>query len=190
MDENKNPPMTLNEKERAMMEQISLYADPKYSRRAAQITTLSSLYAPMLRKPKPLFLSVKTMRGEVVEEETKDSILASQAWDELVERLGRNPSKWELINETRALAAVYDTSSATFIRDTAGFKPIDETKNEQNIKVSPLREYTEEELEKIIAEETKKRQQKQEVVVNEEVQSLDSPDGHIDDNSDDSSDTE
>lgn len=158
---NSKPPMTVNEKERAMMEQISMYADPKYSRRAAQVTTLSSLYTPMLKKPKPLYLSVKTMRGEVVEEETKDSILASQAWDELVERLGRNPSKWELINETRALAAIYDTSSAVFIRDTAGFKPIDETKNEQNIKVSPLREYTEEELEKIIEEESQKRKQKE-----------------------------
>lgn len=163
---NSKPPMTVNEKERAMMEQISMYADPKYSRRAAQVTTLSSLYTPMLKKPKPLYLSVKTMRGEVVEEETKDSILASQAWDELVERLGRNPSKWELINETRALAAIYDTSSAVFIRDTAGFKPIDESKNEQNIKVSPLREYTEEELEQIIAEESQKR--KESVVIEEE----------------------
>ena len=167
MDNESKQPMTLNERERAMMEQISLYADPKYSRRAAQITTLSSLYTPMLSKPKPLYLSVKTMRGEIVEEETKDSILASQAWDELVARLGRNPSKWELINETRALAAVYDTSSAVFIRDTAGFKPIDETKNEQNIKVSPLREYTEEELEQIIAEESAKRSQNKQIPTEE-----------------------
>lgn len=171
MDNEPKQPMTINEKERAMMEQISMYADPKYSRRAAQVTTLSSLYSPMLSKPKPLYLSVKTMRGEVVEEETKDSILASQAWDELVARLGRNPSKWELINETRALAAVYDTSAAAFIRDTAGFKPIDETKNEQNIRVSPLRDYSEEELEKIIAEEAQKR--KQATVVQEDVPLLD-----------------
>lgn len=168
MEEDKNIPMTINEKERVMMEQTAMYADPKYSRKAAQVSTLSSLYAPMSKKPKPLYLSVKTMRGEIVEEETKDSILASQAWDELVERLGRNPSKWELINETRALAAVYDTQSAVFIRDTAGFKPVDETKNEQNIRVSPLREYTEEELERIIAEESKKRKDKEMINEREE----------------------
>ena len=177
MDNEPKQPMTINEKERVMMEQISMYADPKYSRRAAQVTTLSSLYSPMQSKPKPLYLSVKTMRGEVVEEETKDSILASQAWDELVARLGRNPSKWELINETRALAAVYDTTAAVFIRDTAGFKPVDETKNEQNIKVSPLREYSEEELEKIIEEEAQKRKQntvaQQATVVQEAVPLLD-----------------
>lgn len=158
-----NKILTVNAQDRAMMEQISMYADPKYSRRAAQITTLSTLYSPMISKPKPLYLSVKTMRGEIVEEETKDSILASQAWDELVARLGRNPSKWELINETRALAAVYDTQSAVFIRDTAGFKPIDESKNEQNIKVSPLRDYTEEELERIIAEESQKRKEQEDI---------------------------
>lgn len=153
--------LTVNERERLLMEQISLYADPKYSRRAAQITTISSLYSPMSTKPRPLYLSVKTMRGEVIEEETKDSILAGQAWDELVARLGRNPNKWELINETRSLAAIYDTSSAGFIRDTAGFKPIDETKNELLLKASPLRDYTEEELESIIAEETARREQKE-----------------------------
>ena len=162
MSDEEKTPMTVNEKERVMMEQISMFADPKYSRRAAQVTTLSSLYAPMSDKPKPLYATVRTRDG-VYEEEIRDSILASQAWDELVKRLGRNPSKWELINETRALAAVYDTGSATFIRDTAGFKPIDETKNEQNIKVSPLRDYTEEELEQIIAEESKKRHEKEAV---------------------------
>lgn len=169
--------MTVNEKERVLMEQISLYADPKYSRRAAQITTISSLYTPMSRKPTPLYLSVKTMRGEVIEEETKDSILAGQAWDELVARLGRNPNKWELINETRALAAVYDTTSAGFIRDTAGFKPIDETKNEHLLKASPLRDYSEEELEKIIAEETSRREKKEvanEIVVEKDTIIVDS----------------
>ena len=170
MSDEEKTPMTVNEKERVMMEQISMFADPKYSRRAAQVTTLSSLYAPMSEKPKPLYATVRTRDG-VYEEEIRDSILASQAWDELVARLGRNPSKWELINETRALAAVYDTSAAAFIRDTAGFKPIDETKNEQNIKVSPLRDYSEEELEKIIAEEAQKR--KQATVVQEDVPLLD-----------------
>lgn len=151
--------LTVNERERILMEQISMYADPKYSRRAAQITTISSLYSPMSRRPDPLYMSVKTMRGEVVEEEVKDSILARQAWDELVARLGRNPSKWELINETRALAAIYDTSSATFIRDTAGFKPIDETKNEHLVKASPLTDYSEEKLMEIIAEESAKNKE-------------------------------
>ena len=150
--------MSINEQERVLMEQMSMYADPKYSRKAAQVTTLSSLYAPMSTKPKPLFNTIRTRDGEY-EEETKESILASQAWDELVARLGRNPTKWELINETRSLAAVYDTQSATYIRDTAGFKPIDESKSEQNIKVSPLKEYSEEELEKIIVEESQKRKE-------------------------------
>ena len=152
-EEKANEIITLNEKERIMMEQISLYADPKYSRRAAQITTISALYSPMTKKPVPIY-------NNKTGDETQDSILASQAWEELCTRLGRNPSKWELINETRSLSAVYDTASAAFVRDTAGFKPIDETKNEQNIRMSPLHDYTEEELENIIAEETAKREKK------------------------------
>ena len=86
MSDEEKTPMTVNEKERIMMEQISMFADPKYSRRAAQVTTLSSLYAPMSEKPKPLYATVRTRDG-VYEEEIRDSILASQAWDELVKRL-------------------------------------------------------------------------------------------------------
>lgn len=161
METIEDQPLSINAQERIAMEQAGMYADPKYSRKAAQVTTQLSLYAPMSSKPKPLYRTIRTKDGEY-EEETYDSILASQAWDELVARLGRNPTKWELINETRSLAAVYDTQSATFIRDTAGFKPVDETKSEQNIKVSPIREYTEEELEQIIADERKKREEKEE----------------------------
>jgi hypothetical protein len=151
--------MTKNERERILMEQIQLFADPKYSRKAAQIASLSSLYAPMTKRPPQIFERTKVAGVLVVSTtETPQSLMAGIAWDSLVERLGRYPSKWEVMNESRSMEAIFDTSSYTAVAAHAGFKPVDETKNEHKI-TSPLREYSEEELERIIVEERRKREE-------------------------------
>ena len=131
-----------NKRTREQKELENLFADPKYSRQAWKAVGQAIL---MSQAVKPI--QVVDKDGN----ETFNSTLDRYTYNALkrdIDELGkenREPTELEMILSCQAVKARYDTAAATFIRDTLGAKPIDETKLDAQVN-NPYESLTDEEL--------------------------------------------
>lgn len=117
-----------NKEDRMLKETLSHFADPRYSRKAWGSVAWKILNAPAARP------------GVVLDkngEETLDSRIANYSYKQLSEDLAaiesadgehREPTELDMILACQIQHARHNTNAATFIRDTVGAKPVDESK--------------------------------------------------------------
>ena len=132
-----------NKNIREMKEMQNLFADPKFSRQAWKAVGLSIAMQPAV---KPIVTYDKDGN------ETLNSQIESYSYNKLqqdIQQLGkenRQPTELEMILHCQMVKARTDTAAATFIRDTLGAKPVDESKVDAQLS-NPYEQLTDEELE-------------------------------------------
>ena len=149
---------------RELKEMKNLFGDPKYSRQAWKAVGMAIAMQPATR---PIVTYDKD--GE----ETANSQIETYSYEKLskdLKNLGkedREPTEIEMILHCQMVKARTDTAAATFIRDTLGAKPVDESKVNAQLS-NPYEQLTDEELDMIQAarekralEEAAKQQQEQ-----------------------------
>jgi uncharacterized protein YbaR (Trm112 family) len=132
---------------RAYKEALSLIAsDPRKIKSSMQHKALALLCCPVERPPLRYDSGTQTMQS-IVEQEAYN-FFESQ---EIV------PTEWEFMNKCQAIIGRINATSTTVARDTAGLKPVDETK--LNIQpVNPYTELTDEQLVELQAYEREKEE--------------------------------
>lgn len=122
-----------NKEDRMLKETLSHFADPRYSRKAWGSVAWKILNAPAARPG-----TVLDKNGE----ETLDSRIANYSYKQLSEDLAaieradgehREPTELDMILACQIQHARHNTNAATFIRDTVGAKPVDESKLQAEI---------------------------------------------------------
>lgn len=142
-----------NKKEREQKEAKNLFADAKFCRNAWR-----SVGNAILQNPATKPFAMTDKEGF----ETSGSQNVRYTYDQLsndiknVLKENREPTELEMILACQINRARYDTSAATFVRDTLGAKPIDESKVDATV-TNPFEYLTDEELD-IIAEHRAKEQ--------------------------------
>lgn len=141
--------------ERDDKEMKSLFADPKFARKAWK-----SIGMAILNNPCQSPIGQYDKDGN----STMASDIEAYTYRKLKEDIkclgkgpGREPTEIEMILACQAVRARYDTGAAVFIRDTVGGKPIDETKLDAQIN-NPYEELTDDELEALSKLREAKRQ--------------------------------
>ena len=141
-----------NKNIREMKEMQNLFADPKFSRQAWKAVGLSIAMQPAT---KPAIIVDKDGN------ETTNSKIEQYSYNKLqqdIQQLGkenREPTELEMILACQMVKARTDTAAATFIRDTLGAKPVDESKVDAQLS-NPYEQLTDEELEMLQREREKK----------------------------------
>lgn len=141
-----------NKNIREMKEMQNLFADPKFSRQAWKAVGLSIAMQPAT---KPAIIVDKDGN------ETTNSKIEQYSYNKLqqdIKQLGkenREPTELEMILACQMVKARTDTAAATFIRDTLGAKPVDESKVDAQLS-NPYEQLTDEELEMLQREREKK----------------------------------
>lgn len=132
-----------NKQEREWKEMLSVFSDPRTLR-----TAWRAVGNAILRNP----ASKPVTRYNKDGDETGDSLIEGYTYNRLKADLAaitgqgdREPTELEMILACQAVKARTDTSAATFVRDTLGAKPVDESKVDQT--VNAFEELTDEELE-------------------------------------------
>lgn len=151
--------------ERQQAEMAAILGNEKLAKNAARSLALKTLYTPM-EKPAARFFVSKD--GTPVQ--TEESIKEQEAWDRCKEMCGedQNPTMWDVMNNGQAFAGITNSANYSAIRDTAGLKPIDETKmtlipenpyanmSDEELKIAKaVQDMTTEERHKILKSETK-----------------------------------
>ena len=141
-----------NKNIREMKEMQNLFADPKFSRQAWKAVGISIAMQPAT---KPAIIVDKDGN------ETINSKIEQYSYNKLlndIKQLGkenREPTELEMILACQMVKARTDTAAATFIRDTLGAKPVDESKVDAQLS-NPYEQLTDEELEMLQREREKK----------------------------------
>lgn len=141
-----------NKNVREMKEMQNLFADPKFSRQAWKAVGISIAMQPAT---KPAIIIDKDGN------ETTNSKIEQYSYNKLlndIKQLGkenREPTELEMILACQMVKARTDTAAATFIRDTLGAKPVDESKVDAQLS-NPYEQLTDEELEMLQREREKK----------------------------------
>lgn len=136
-----------NKEEREYKEGKNLFGDPKFARDAWRSVGLAILQSPCSPKTSAL-----DKEGNLtLDSQVEDYGYASLSRD--IAKLGkedREPTELEMIMRCQAIHARHNPASATFIRDTVGAKPVDESKSEVT-NINPYDELTDDELEALAA---------------------------------------
>lgn len=136
-----------NKNVREYKEMLNLFADPKFARQAWKAVGTAIALQPAT---KPI---------EIVDKDgnpTPSYEIEKYSYENLVKdikKLGkedREPTELEMILHCQMIKARTDTSAATFIRDTLGARPVDESKIDANI-TNPYEGLSDEELDLIAA---------------------------------------
>ena len=131
--------------DRTTKEMMSLFKDPKFSRQAWKNVGLAILQNPASRAP---------IQVDKDGEQTLQSQIEEYSYNKLskdIKALGeedRAPTELEMILQCQIMRARFDTSAATFVRDTLGAKPVDESKLDASVH-NPYESLSDEELELI-----------------------------------------
>ena len=155
-----------NEYKRREQELRNLFGDPKYVRQAWK-----AIGNAMLQNPASRPVPTTDKDGNV----TLASQLEQYSYDKLardIEEIGkerREPTEIEMILQCQMIKARYDTSAATFVRDTLGAKPVDESKVDATVG-NPYEHLSDEELELIAKHRDEQAAKAQEGKANEHVQ--------------------
>lgn len=140
--------MTPQQKQQAELtrkrkEMMSLFADPRFARQAWQ-----SVGRAIAMRPASPPIAIYDKDGNP----TYNSEIERYGYDSLMSDLDRltsddqRPTQLEMILACQMIKARTDTAAATFIRDTLGAKPVDESKIEQR-NINNYETLTDEELE-------------------------------------------
>ena len=142
-----------NKSQRELLEMQNVFGDPKFSRQAWK-----AVGQAILRNPATKPITHYDKEGN----ETLGSMIESYSYQALKNDLcklgeqNREPTELEMILQCQIVKARYDTAAATFVRDTLGAKPVDETKLDASVN-NPYEQLSDEELELI----AKVREEKQ-----------------------------
>lgn len=134
-----------NKSQRELLETMNVFADPKYARQAWKAVGHAILANPAI---------VPVKQYDKEGNETFASSIESYSYDRLCKDLktlgepDRRPTELEMILQCQVIKARYDTAAATFVRDTLGAKPVDETKLDAQVN-NPYEQLSDEELELI-----------------------------------------
>jgi len=132
-----------NKESREYNEMKNLFADPKFSRQAWR-----SVGAAILQNPASKPVQVYDKDGNPTLQSEIESYSYTKLKKDIVElqKQDREPTEIEMILQCQIVKARCDTSAATFVRDTLGAKPVDESKVDANIS-NPYESLSDEELE-------------------------------------------
>ena len=138
-----------NKEEREQKEMKNLFGDPKTARLAWR-----SVGAAILQSPCSQRIDVYDKDGTAsLDTQVEQYGYASLKHDlDSLSKGGANrePTELEMIFRCQAIHARHNPASATFIRDTVGAKPVDESKAEVT-NINPYDELTDDELEALAA---------------------------------------
>lgn len=132
-----------NEYKRTELEMRNLFADPKYVRQAWKAVGNAMLQNPAAT-PVPMY--------DKDGNQTLASQLEAYSYNQLakdieeISKEKRKPTEIEVILHCQMLKARFDTAAATFVRDTLGAKPVDESKIDAQV-TNPYETLSDEELE-------------------------------------------
>ena len=115
-----------NEIERVNKEMKNLFEDPKFARKAWKSIGNAILNSPCIKPIENFDKDGNPTLGSEIEKYSYSKLAAD------IKALGENrePTELEMIMHCQMIKARYDTNAATFVRDTLGAKPVDETKVE------------------------------------------------------------
>lgn len=136
-----------NKQDRENKEMKNLFADPKFFRQAWR-----SVGQAILQNPASKPIQVYDKDGNP----TLSSEIESYSYTKLkqdianLQKVDREPTELEMILQCQIVKARCDTGAATFVRDTLGAKPVDESKIDANI-TNPYETLSDEELEALAA---------------------------------------
>ncbi len=134
-------------KDREEKEMKSLFCDPKFSRKAWQSVGRAILQNPA---SKPVIHEDKDGK------QTANSEIETYTYTTLCKDMKnlsqekREPTELEMIMACQIVKARTDTAAATFVRDTVGAKPVDESKLDATV-TNPFEEMSDEELQQLAA---------------------------------------
>ena len=134
-----------NKNDRETKEMKNLFSDPKFARQAWK-----SVGQAILQNPATKPIQTYDKDGNP----TLSSEIESYSYAKLKKDIStlaqedREPTEIEMILQCQIVKARYDTSAATFVRDTLGAKPIDESKIDAQVS-NPYESLSDEELEAI-----------------------------------------
>lgn len=134
-------------RDREEKEMRSLFCDPKFSRKAWQSVGRAILQNPA---SKPIIHEDKDGK------QTANSEIETYTYTTLckdmknISQEKREPTELEMIMACQIVKARTDTAAATFVRDTVGAKPVDESKLDATV-TNPFEEMTDEELQQLAA---------------------------------------
>lgn len=136
-----------NKQEREYKEGKNLFGDPKFARDAWRSVGMAILQSPASSKTE----SLDKDGCPTVDTQIESYGYASLSRDiATLQKEDREPTELEMILRCQAIHARHNPASATFIRDTVGAKPVDESKQEVT-NVNPYEELSDEELEALAA---------------------------------------
>lgn len=141
-----------NKNLREYKEMQNLFADPKFSRQAWKAVGQAIAMQPAVQP-----IATYDKDGNL----TYNSSVEDYSYHKLckdIKELGkenRQPTELEMILHCQMVKARTDTAAATFIRDTLGAKPVDESKVDAQLS-NPYEQLTDEELEMLQAAREKK----------------------------------
>lgn len=149
-----------NKTERETKEMYNLFADPKYARKAWREVGCAIARRAAIA-PTPVYDKdgIETMASQI---ERYSFAKLSKDLKELNDPNNTAPTELEMILQCQIVKARFDTSAATFVRDTLGAKPVDESKIDAQVS-NPYETLTDEELEMLAAVRAKKDQNNDEV---------------------------
>lgn len=142
-----------NKISRNTLEMINLFEDPKFSRKAWK-----SIGAMIANRPAAKIPTIVDKDGN----QTFGSQIEQYSYNKLCEDIKEicsdrtEPTELEMILQCQFVKARFDTQAATFVRDTIGGKPVDETKMDMQVN-NPYEQLSDEELE-LLAEHRKAKQ--------------------------------
>lgn len=132
-----------NKQDRETKEMKNLFADPKFFRQAWR-----SVGQAILQNPASKPIQAYDKEGNP----TPNSEIESYSYAKLKKDIAslqtedREPTELEMILQCQIVKARCDTGAATFVRDTLGAKPVDESKIDAQVN-NPYESLSDEELE-------------------------------------------
>lgn len=132
-----------NKNTRNALEMANLFEDPKFARKAWR-----SIGAILAQRPAAKLSVIVDKDGN----QTFASQIERYSYAKLCDDIKNvctdrtEPTELEMILQCQMLRARFDTTAATFVRDTIGAKPVDESKMDMQVN-NPYEELSDEELE-------------------------------------------
>lgn len=136
-----------NKSVRAQKEMENLFADPKFARQAWKAVGSAILNNPAVPPAGQYDKDGNETLGSVIEKYSFNKLSKDIA---TLGEEGRAPTELEMLLHCQIVKARYDTAAATFVRDTLGAKPVDESKIDAQVN-NPYESLSDEELELIAA---------------------------------------
>lgn len=136
-----------NKSRRESLEMLNVFGDPKFSRQAWKAVGSAILQNPATRPVKQYDKDGNETFASTIEEYTYNQLKRDLV---KIGESDREPTELEMILGCQIVKARYDTAAATFVRDTLGAKPVDESKIDAQVN-NPYESLSDEELELIAA---------------------------------------